>query len=86
MLNLRATRVKPPEPVPGNWVVVSFAAAFLPAYTSFPRKRESILQPSADVVLTYWIPAFAGMTCGLDSPFHLNDTTTQKISGPGGWT
>ena len=67
-------------------VVVSFAAALLTAYTSFPRKRESILQSSADVVLTYWIPAFAGMTCGLDSPFHLNDTTTPTISGPGGWT
>ena len=78
MLNLRATRVKPP----GNWVVVSLAAALLTAYTSFPRKRESILQPSADVVLTYWIPAFAGMTCGLDSPFHSNDTTTGNWRSP----
>jgi len=47
----------------GIRLVASFAASFLAAYTSFPQRRESILQPSG--VLGKRIPAFAGTAGGM---------------------
>ena len=59
--------------------MVSFEIGSLTRPPSFPRKRESSLQKSHSVKCVEWIPAFAGMTCGLDLPYHSNDTTTERL-------
>jgi hypothetical protein len=47
-------------------------------YTSFPRKRESTPHTFGTERLTYWIPAFAGMTCGLAPLNRANGTATRR--------
>ena len=60
-------RSNPSESHSGR-VVLSFEIGSLTRPPSFPRKRESSLHKSHSLKCVKWIPAFAGMTCGLDFP------------------
>ena len=55
-------------------MLVSFGAQ------SFPRKRESTTQTFGSVLLSDWIPAFAGMTGGSSgSPFHMTSVPDELV-------
>jgi hypothetical protein len=61
-----------------NWVVASFVRHRRSTLSSFPRRRESTPRTFQSERLTYWNPAFAGMTSGLAWLNRANHATTHN--------